>query len=413
MHPMLSALRRHKAGVVLIAMQIALTLAIVCNAFFIIKQRIGYINQPTGMADEEQLFQVSQQWAGAPNGADPGGLEKLDSMQQADVTALRNLPDVASAAALDALPLARDGGSGSMAAKPLQTGSMPTANRYYGDEQALSTLGLKLIAGRAFTAADVQHSAELNNPIAPTAIISQALADKLFPQGDALGKAIYTYQGSTPITVVGVVERLQSSYSFGSQSWVWNSILYPIRKDASASRYVVRAKPGRLQAAMKAVPAALYAVTPLRVLDDDSIKAFTDIRSEAYRADVGMAALMGAVCLILLGVTAVGIVGLSNFWVAQRYRHIGVRRALGARKIDILRYFQFENLLIAGIGALIGLLLAVVLNALLMRYYEMDRLPVIYVLLGIVLVLALGQVAVFVPARRASNVPPVAATRAV
>jgi putative ABC transport system permease protein len=153
-------------------------------------------------------------------------------------------------------------------------------------------------------------------------------------------------------------------------------------------------------------------VNPLRVLDDDSVKSFADIRAKAYRADVGMAVLMGVICLILIAVTAAGIVGLTSFWVGQRHRQIGVRRALGARKIDILHYFQIENGLIAGVGAVIGVILALGLNAWLMTHYEMTRMPVLYVLVGVIAVLVLGQAAVFVPARRASNVSPVSATRA-
>jgi len=151
----------------------------------------------------------------------------------------------------------------------------------------------------------------------------------------------------------------------------------------------------------------------MRVLDDHSVRSFAEIRARAYRADVGMAILMSVICLILLAVTAAGIVGLTSFWVGQRRRQIGVRRALGARKVDILHYFQLENLLIAGIGAVIGILLAVALNLWLITRFEMDRMPVIYVVIGVLAVLALGQAAVFVPARRASNVPPLAATRAV
>jgi putative ABC transport system permease protein len=164
---------------------------------------------------------------------------------------------------------------------------------------------------------------------------------------------------------------------------------------------------------MQGMPSTLYKINPMRVLDDDSVKSFADIRAEAYRADVGMAILMGVVCLVLLGVTAAGIVGLTSFWVGQRHRQIGVRRALGARKIDILHYFQIENLMIAGAGALIGVALAVGLNAWLMKNFEMDRIPVVYVLVGLVALVALGQAAVFVPARRASNVSPIEATRAV
>ncbi|MGN6382130.1 MAG: ABC transporter permease, partial [Dyella sp.] len=81
LHPMIAALRRHKAGVVLIALQIALTLAIVCNAVFIIGERVARVNRPTGL-DENNLFLVTQQWVGAPSGDDPASVDKLDNMQQ-------------------------------------------------------------------------------------------------------------------------------------------------------------------------------------------------------------------------------------------------------------------------------------------------------------------------------------------
>jgi putative ABC transport system permease protein len=245
-------------------------------------------------------------------------------------------------------------------------------------------------------------------------IVTKAIADKSFPKGDAVGKVIYLNGSGKPVTIIGVIERLQVP---ATGSWVndfaWNSMLIPARLNANFSRYAIRAKPGRLDAAMRAMTPTLYKVNPLRVLDDDSVRSFTYIRQQAYEGDRGMAILMGIVCLILICVTAAGIVGLTSFWVGQRQRQIGVRRALGARKIDILHYFQLENLLIAGVGVVIGVLLAVGLNMWLMSHYEMTRIPLLYVLTGVLAMLALGQAAVFVPARRASNVPPVTATRAV
>lgn len=413
LHPMIAALRRHKAGVVLIALQIALTLAIVCNAVFIIGERVARVNRPTGL-DENNLFLVSQGWVGAPSGDEPGGVDKLDSLLQADLAALRAMPDVASVAPVNSVPLLNSSWNGSLALKPAsQLGAGNGRTTYYfTDDQGLATLGLKLVAGRSFTAADVEHRGFRDQREPSIVMLTKALADKLFPDGSALGKVVYLDGSSTPSTIIGLVDRLQVP---GTGSWtnsfVWNSTLVPTRLNANFSRYAVRAKPGRLQAAMQAVPNVLYGVNRLRVMDDDSVKSFADIRTQAYRADVGMAILMGVVCLILLGVTAAGIVGLTSFWVGQRHRQIGVRRALGARKIDILHYFQMENLLISGVGAVIGLGLAIGLNMLLMQHFEMDRLPVLYVLAGIVAVMVLGQGAVFVPARRASNVPPVVATR--
>jgi putative ABC transport system permease protein len=416
LHPILAALRKHKAGVVLIALQIALTLAIVCNAVFIIGQRVERVNRPTGL-DESNLFLITQQWVGAPSGDDPAGVEKLDVMQREDLAALRNLPDVASVAPSNSIPLLNSSWTGSLSLKPADTlgKGNPRTAYYFTDEQAFATLGLHVVAGRAFNAGDVQHQGARDQRDRPAVIVTHALADKLFPQGNAVGKVIYSDGSGVPSTIIGVVARMQtpSTSSFGND-FAWYSTLVPTRLDSNFARYVVRAKPGRLDAAMHAVPAALYAVNPMRVLDDDeSIKSFADIRASAYRADVGMAVLMGVVCLILLCVTAAGIVGLTSFWVGQRHRQIGVRRALGARKIDILHYFQIENLLIAGVGVVLGVLMAVGLNMWLMTHYEMTRIPVLYVLTGVLAMLAIGQAAVFVPARRASNVPPVVATRAV
>ena len=417
MHPILAALRKHKAGVVLIALQIALTLAIVCNAVFIIGQRIERVNRPTGL-DESNLFLVTQQWVGAPSGDDAGSVEKLDSLQLTDLAALRALPGVASVAPVNSLPLLNSSWNGAVDLKPGDAGqgsfNGTRTTYYFSDEQALATLGLRLVAGRNFTAAEVGHKGVRDQGEPALVILTKALGDKLFPKGDALGKVIYLNGATTPSTIIGMVERMQVP---GTGSWtnnfVWNATLVPTRLDANFSRYAVRTKPGQLDAVMRSVMPALYKANPMRVLDDDSVRSFAEIRDKAYRADRGMAILMGVVALILLCVTAAGIVGLTSFWVGQRHRQIGVRRALGARKIDILHYFQIENLLIAGTGVVIGVLLALGLNLWLMSHYEMARIPVMYVLTGVLAMLTIGQAAVFVPARRASNVPPVVATRAV
>ncbi|MEO6966971.1 MAG: FtsX-like permease family protein [Rhodanobacteraceae bacterium] len=417
LHPILSALRKHKAGVVLIALQIALTLAIVCNAIFIIGHRIERINRPTGI-DENNLFMVSQIWVGAPTGDDAASIEKLDALQRTDVQALRQLPDVQSAIAINSLPLINSSWTTGIGLKPAQQNETTHAALYFGDERMIKTLGLRLIAGRDFNAGDVHHMGARGQDVPPIVIVTKDLAGKLFPHGDALGKAFYIDRDK-PSTIIGIVARMQvPSVDTWANEWVWNSVLIPTRLDGNYSRYAIRAKSGRLDAAMRDARTALFAANPMRVIYGDSdgvngIRSFAELRAHAYRADRGMAILMGVVCLILLCVTAAGIVGLTSFWVGQRRKQIGVRRALGARKLDILHYFQIENLMIAGAGVVIGIVLAIGLNLLLMGYFEMTRIPLWYVLTGVLAMLVLGQGAVFVPARRASNVPPVEATRSV
>ena len=146
---------------------------------------------------------------------------------------------------------------------------------------------------------------------------------------------------------------------------------------------------------------------------DPSYAMYGTLRDEAlaqYRASVW---LLAAVCLIVLIVTLAGIMGLTGYWVQQRTRQIGIRRALGARRRDILRYLQLENLLLVGAGALLGLMAAYLVNLWLMHHYELPRLPWTYLPVGAGLLLVLGQLAVLSPALRASRVPPVVATRSV
>lgn len=126
-----------------------------------------------------------------------------------------------------------------------------------------------------------------------------------------------------------------------------------------------------------------------------------------------MAGMLVGVIAALLIVTALGIVGLASFWVAQRRRTIGVRRALGATRGNILHYFQTENFVLATFGIALGMVLAYGINLFLMSHYELPRLPGIYFPVGAVLLWLIGQVAVLGPALRAAAVPPVVATRSV
>ncbi|HET6586176.1 MAG TPA: ABC transporter permease [Oleiagrimonas sp.] len=417
MPPILSALRKHKAGTALIALQIALTLAIVCNAIFIIAQRIERVNRPTGI-NESNLVLVSQQFVGAPNGTDPASIDKLDSLMQQDVATLRQIPGVVSVTPTNSVPLLQSSWNSAISTKPAiqfkDKSSFKMTTLYFVDADGLPVLDAKLIAGRNFRPSEIMHGPARSDSSPAAIIITQELAKKLFVDGKALGKTVYMGGKSSPSTVIGVLARLQTS---GLGAWAdrfaYSSVLIPRRLDSAFTRYAIRTRPGQLDAVMQAVRPALYKANPMRVLDDDAIRSFAQIRADAYKGDVGMAILMSVICIILIAVTAGGIVGLTSFWVGQRRKQIGVRRALGARKIDILRYFQIENLMIAGGGCVLGIVLAVGLNLMLMQHMSMARLPIFIVLAGVVLVLILGQAAVFVPARRAAEVPPVVATRSV
>jgi len=402
--PIIAALRRNKTGAILIALQIALALAIVCNALFIIHQRLAYMGRDTGI-DEPDIFVMSNLYVG--RNADDMFKDEI----AADLQALRSLPGVVDATRSNSYPL-RGGGWG----ENLRTSKEPDARSsmaalYISDDHLLPTFGLKLVAGRNFSPAEIGEMSGRTQPLAPVVILTQDLADALFPDGQAIGKTLYISDSMPASTVIGIVEHLQSPW-VGS-SWADTNarkvVIVPTMDMGRYGHFIVRTEPGMVDQLMKSAEKRLIEVHPRRVLYRQ--RSYAEVRAVAYRRDRGMAILMSAVCVVLLIVTAAGIVGLANFWVGQRQRHIGIRRALGARSRDILHYFQMENLLISCTGVVLGAAGAVGLNLWLATHYEMSRISLLWLLIGAVLLLLLGQGAVLQPARRASRVPPVVATR--
>ena len=406
--PILVALRRHKAGTLLIAVQIALTLAIVCNALFIIHQRLANLSERSGV-DEANVFVIQNQWAVDRS------TQEVDAQVQADMLALRQLPSVRDVAPATGYPLQGGGWDNFVTMTPDQVKPTTDSAVYLGDEHLLDTLGLRLVAGRNFRPDEVVVMGTQQAVIPPVVIVSTALAHRLFPDGSALGKSFYA-MGPKPSTIVGIVDRLhRQGASQWDKAYAGQSLIWPARPDdARGIYYIVRARPGQLAEAMREAPKALFAQSRMRIISPkDGIQDYAQIRHRVFDSDRGMAILMGIISAVLLAITAAGIVGLTSFWVGQRRKQIGVRRALGATRHDILNYFLTENLLIGLGGVIVGAMLAIVINLWMVTRFEMDRMSLVYVGVGILALLLLGQGAVFAPALRASRVSPVEATRSV
>jgi putative ABC transport system permease protein len=407
--PILAAMRHHKAGTVLIALQIALTLAIVCNALFIIQQRTARLSRPSGV-EESNLFVIRSDWA---DKSDP---QHTDIQMQADLLALRQLGSVQDASPTNSFPLRGGGWDNFIKLAPDQVKMTTDAAIYFADEHSLATLGTKLIAGRNFTASEIGSQKPRDQLSSAQVIISKDLAQRLFPGGSALGKTIYvSADANKPSTVIGITDTLQAHMqSRRTPDYAYNAVLIPARLLDDGTVYLVRAKPGQLAAAMHDAPKTLYAQSRMRIIDrKDGVMTFAQVRQRFYKSDLGMAILMGIISVVLLAITAAGIVGLTSFWVGQRRKQIGVRRALGATRGDILNYFLTENLLIGIGGVLAGAVLAIGINLWMVTQFEMARLSLAYVAVGMVALLLLGQGAVLAPALRASHVSPVEATRSV
>lgn len=397
------AVRRNRVGVCLVVLQTAITVSILCNGIFIAQQRVAFGSRLTG-ADERSVFVLKNQWDGTP--------ANLEARVRTDLVALRSLPGVLDASVSNSFPLSNSGSTGSVSLKPDQVYRTAGAAIYRADDHAIGSLGLKLVAGRNFLPSDIVALGPRDSKIPSNIIVTRALATQLFPSENAAGKAVYLEAEASPTTIVGVVDALQVPWSHagGWGSYYENSILEPVLLISRSSYYLVRAKPGEVSNAMRETIDKLTEISRARVLT--KITTLTDAKAVAYRSDRGIAVLLTFVALALSAVTACGLFTLTSYWVAQRRRQIGIRRALGATKLRILLYFQVESLLIALVGASTGMLLAVALSRWLSVHFEMTDLKLSFVIAGGAIVLVLGQIAVLLPALRAASVPPALATRA-
>jgi len=400
--PILSALARSKVALVLIGLQIALTLAIVCNALFIINERLTLMQRPSGM-NEADTFMIGSNGFGA-------GFDLRSSMSD-DLAALRALPGVIDASPILTAPLTNGGWSEGISLQADQKQSTAPTAIYFVDEHGLNTYGAKLIAGRDFRADEITERDRSSQGWPPGVIITKALAERLFPGQDAIGKSFFLDTHQPASTVIGIVDKLQAPWVHNEKVLEFSTLIPQRWVSGTFVRYLIRAQPGQRDAVMKAVEAKLGAINPSRIVR--GLRAMTKIRAEGYAEDRAMALILVIVIAALLTITALGIVGMASFWVTQRTKQIGTRRALGATRGMILRYFLTENFLITTLGLAAGALLAYGFNVWLIKNYEAAPLPWFYVAAGCIGLWLLGQLAVLGPARRAARVPPATATRSI
>lgn len=400
--PVLAALRRHRLASVLIAFEIALACAVLCNACFLIANRLGLTHVNSGV-DERALAQISLSGFDADKGAD---------LNARVVNGLRGIPGMQSVSVVNAVPFGQHAGTAGVTLDAEGKKSGGVLDFYLAGPDAFKALGLQLVAGRAPVTGDYQPFDNML-PSNANVLVSRALAEHLWPGADPLGKEFWC--GAYHYRVTGVLAHLaRPAGGEGGPDTIEWSVFTPAQPGKSlAGVYLLRADPARLPRVLRDARAAIATIAPDAVVDTKASQIVSDLRLAYFRQDRAMAAILVAVILALLLVTALGIAGLASFWVQLRRRHIGIRRAIGATRGDILRYFQIENFLIVSFGIALGMVLAFTLNIALMKFYELPRLPLYYLPIGAAALWLFGQLAVLGPALRAAAVPPVVATRSV
>jgi putative ABC transport system permease protein len=410
LRPILSTLRRHRLTAALLTLQVAFTCAIVCNVAFMIVHRMQQVSLPTGI-DENEISAIPS--VGIEKGGNPV------TRHAEDLAALRAIPGVKSAVAVESsLPLNHNDNSRGVC--PTEQAFMHAihqqalgkdcaqASFFDGTQGLIKTLGLRLAKGRDFRPDEFVKGQDTTPSVA---IVSRAFAKALYPGQGALGKTMY-FDPKQGTRIIGIVDTLLRPY-LRKPGASYYSVIVPELPDQRFVTYVLRSAPRDRRRVLDAARTTLLKLDPSRIIDPKDMQTYTQIRAQYFQRDTTMIGLLIASALGLLFVTALGITGLANFWVGQRTRTIGIRRAIGATRGDILRYFQTENFLIVTFGVVLGVALAIGLNLLLMKHYELPRLPLWYLPVGAMVLWLLGQLAVLAPALRASRVPPVVATRSV
>ncbi|MCA1580824.1 MAG: FtsX-like permease family protein [Acidobacteria bacterium] len=415
--PILRSMGRNKVRYGLIVVEVALTLAIVANCVNMIGDARREMARPSGFDDDNILSVRSAPFA--PAFKEDG---YLDAALRKDIEVLRAIPGVHAVSNTRFLPW--QGGGSSTTTRVLGSkGEMLRNQVYNADESTLETLGSRLVEGRNFTREEVESDTKRlrevtnsNRPrgadgqpidkISQDVIISRAFGDLLFKDGKSLGKSLEDDDGDQ-YRIVGVIDHFYNPYGWPIHEYVMFFPNYS-RSFQGGSAYLLRVDPGKMKTVRPQVEKALLAANAGRNVQ---LKELTEIKERFQSQSALLVKILSLVIFLLLFVTSLGIVGLTVFSVAERTRQIGTRRALGARKLDILGYFLLENWLVTTMGLVIGVALAYGLNVALVTRLNGTRMDAGLVIIGVALLWIFGLGATYFPARKGAAVAPAVATR--
>ena len=285
-----------------------------------------------------------------------------------------------------------------------QSGHEPTAGFNGVEPSYLDTLQIRLLAGRNFTAADTFESP-------PVAIINASLARALFPEGNAVGQHISVSDPKDPVwaEIVGIMPDIKMALA-GLVDPIPFQVLRPLAQEPW--NYVtVAVRSDRPELMIHSMGQAIAALDPnLAVQERDTVE------QAIARAFGGFSMIKTVlICFAGLGLflAALGLYGVIARLVAQRTPEIGIRMALGAQRHDVVWLILGTGLRLISYGAAIGIVGSIGLYVILSRWSQAPSInvPAVFAVITTILMLV-GLVACWLPARRATKVDPLTALRA-
>ncbi len=402
--PIFRALIYSKARFWLVALEIALTLAIAVNCVNMMLEMRQHFAQETGIDEEHVITLVTEP---LEESFQDGSYRH--EVERRDLEALRAFPGVRQAAATSTVPLS-GGGSGTRR-KPLDSELESTMAPFYlVTQHFVESMGAEMVAGRDLTAEDFAFEYDENGEVPHrNVLVSQALADALFPEGSALGQVIEAGNGRITNTIVGIVGQLPNCWPTWQRVWGRAMVIPGEPSSPQYMTYLVAVEPGSVEAIYSELEPLLLGLNSERQIE---VRTLAEIKRGTFSNSLATIKMLSSVIALLIIVTSLGIIGLTAFSVSQRTREIGTRRAIGATKGDIVRYFLVENWIITSTGLTLGVGLTYGLNIALVQFSNAPKMSWPLIVGGMALLWITGLLAALTPAWRATRVAPVAATRA-
>jgi putative ABC transport system permease protein len=395
--PIIRALKRNKVRFLLIVVQIAITLAVVTNAITMIRDESVKMTKTSGFDDDNIVWVRTKPFA-------PGfkDLPYRVAVVNADLRAIQATPGVVAVANTNFLPWQGGGSSGEVAAGG-GDGSKFRTQVYFNTPGILDALGVHLVSGRGLRDTDIDD--DPNSKAPGTAIISRDLERLVFKGQSAVGKQLLESGGDGVVNVVGTFDPFYNPYGWPIHEY---AIFYAGHVSRRGAMYLVRVAPGSMKQTAPLIERRMLQANNGRNID---MKTISEIKDNYFVQGRIVRTAMSLVIVLIILVTGLGIVGVTAFSVTERRKQIGTRRALGATKGAVLRYFLLENWIVTNAGLILGVAAAYGLNVLLVTKTAGAKLDWRFVAAAVVLLWLQGFIATLIPAMRATRFSPVIATR--
>lgn len=297
---------------------------------------------------------------------------------------------------------------------PLGVESQSTAITAQGQDESFGTdltavspgylrlMDIPLLAGRDFTAAEVEGSA-------PVVVVNQAVARHFWPGGDAVGRTLFDgdVASGLPMQVIGVVETTKVRKLSEDPSFF---IYRPLSQKYRPNVMLLARLDGPPEAVVPAIRRAVLAMDEgLPVVNPMPLGDYIGLSLLPQKVATWLAATLGIIGLILVGV---GVYALMAFIVDQRVREVGVRMALGAQVRDVVRVMMRRGVILTAVGLATGLVLATLASwALSSQLFGVGGSRVAIFALLAALLGGVALAACYLPARRSARIEPLQALR--